>query len=157
MFKLGEYIVYPFHGIGKLVSIEKKKDKEIYKIRLEESQLMITIPSKSVKMMGIRKIISKTEVKKIIASLSKKPESYEDNWRLRFQKNIEKLKKGDIESMVSLIKELYVKSKKKPLSMIEKKQYEDSYKLLVYEISLTMKSKEKETSSLVSKELDKLV
>ena len=157
MFKENDYVVYPLHGIGKLESIEKKGEKSIFRIKLKESQMLISLPYESVKQIGIRKVIDKDDVKEIIADLSKKPEDLEDNWRLRFQKNIVKLKRGDIVSMVSLIKELYIRSRKKPLSMIEKRQFENSYNLLVKEISLVTDHDEKETSSLVASELEKLL
>ncbi len=157
MLKKNDYVVYPFHGIGKLEEIEKKGKKEILKIKLEESQMTISIPYESSEQIGIRKIISKTDVKKIIKDLSKKPEDLEDNWRLRFQKNLAKIKKGDVESVISLIKELFIRSKKKPLSMIEKKQFEDSYSLLVKEIALATNSNEKEISKLIVDALDKLL
>ncbi len=157
MFKKNDYVVYPLHGIGKLESIEKKGEESIFKIRLKESQMLISLPYKSVKQIGIRKVVAKDDVKKIITDLSKKPEDLEDNWRLRFQKNIIKLKKGDVDSMISLIKELYLRSRKKPLSMIEKRQFESSYNLLVKEISLVTSYDEKETNSLVASELEKLL
>ena len=159
-FKIEDYVVYPLHGVG---VVESTYDKEVntkpvqfLKVKMKESGMYISIPHEQASAMGLRKVIKKTEIPKVLKKLSEYPQKIEDNWKLRFQENIEKLKTGDIENIVNVVKELYIRNKIKNLSIMERKQYEGAFKMLVKEISISSNSDEKEANTLVSGKLDSL-
>jgi RNA polymerase-interacting CarD/CdnL/TRCF family regulator len=142
--KINDFLVYPLHGIGCLekIIIDKKTKEKFYKVKFVDSQMIITIPEKSISEMNIRKIVNKTEIKKIINNLSKFPKNTEKDWRIRFKDTFVKLKSGDINEMALITKELFVRSNQKPLSMIERKQFETAFNMLVKEIAISTQSKE---------------
>ena len=156
--KVNDYVVYPLHGVGILREIETNEDNEkIYKIELEEVGMTISIPDKSVKDMGLRNIIKKEELDEIVASFAEQPTCNEENWRVRFRNNIQKLKSGDPRQLADLVKELFVRNKKKSLSIIERKQFENAFQMLIKEVTIATRSSEEEVNSFLSSKLDCLV
>lgn len=152
-----DFLVYPVHGIGVLEKILEQNKKKFYKIKFVESQMVVTIPEESLEEMNIRKTVKKTEIKKIIDNLSKKPLKSDKDWRSRFKDTFAKLKLGDINETASITKELFVRSVDKPLSTIERKQFETAFGLLAKEISISTGSAEEEVHSLLTAKLQKLV
>ena len=159
-FNVNEYVVYPLHGVGLIKEIYSREVAGIkqvcYRIQLQESDLTISIPKEKAITMGLRSIIQKTEIKHVIASLEKKPSFTEDNWKLRFQCNIEKLKTGNIHHLINVIKELFLRNKVKALSIMERKQYENAYRMLIKELSISGDTNEEEIKSIVADKLDAL-
>lgn len=158
-FKEKDFVVYPVHGIGILeeITVNKETKEKIYKIKFVESQMVITIPENSLVEMNIRKTVKKSEIKKIIDSLSKLPKKSDKDWRVRFKETFAKLKTGNINETALIVKELFVRSNTKPLSMIEKNQFETAFGILVKEISISTNSKEDEVYALLTSKLQKLV
>ncbi len=157
MLKVNDYVVYPLHGIGILTEVIENEEKEkLYKIKLQESDMSISLPLKSVGEAGLRKIISKEDISKVIDNFSTRPASSEDNWRIRFQENIKKLKSGSIENTITLIKQLFIRNKRKTLSTIERKQFESAFEMIIKEVSLASKTSKEQVTSLLSSKLDEL-
>ncbi len=159
-FKINDNVVYPLHGVGVIDSTFDKdtgsKISQFFKVKMKESGMTISVPVDAAESMGLRKIIKKADIAVILKKLSVYPDKIEDNWKLRFQENIEKLKNGDIDSIVTVVKELYIRNKIKSLSIMERKQYEGAYKMLVKEIALSSATDEKEAGDLISGKLDAL-
>lgn len=158
-FQLNDFVVYPLHGIGvleKIVDGENGEDK-LFKIKFVDSQMMVTIPEKSILEMNIRKTVNKSEIKKIIDDLSTFPPKPDTDWRARFKETFNKLKSGNINETALITKELFVRSTTKPLSMIERKQFDSAFEMLVKEISISTGSSVEEVSSLLISKLQKLV
>lgn len=132
------------------------KPVEFLKVKMKESGMFISLPHDQAASMGLRKVIKKTEIPRILKKLSEYPSKIEDNWKLRYQENIEKLKTGEIDNTVNVVKELYIRNKVKNLSIMERKQYEGAFKMLVKEISISSNSDEKEANTLISGKLDAL-
>ncbi len=157
LFKVNDYVVYPLHGIGIVSNVfPGESEEERYRIKLIDSNMIIEIPGKSVEQTGLRKIITKSKIKGVIDSFSEPPSSSQENWRIRLQDNIEKLKSGNVEPMITLIKQLFLRNKQRSLSAIERSQYENAFKNIVREVSIVMKSDEKAVNQMLSSKLNEL-
>ncbi|BBM89729.1 RNA polymerase-binding transcription factor CarD [Spirochaetota bacterium] len=155
--EINDYVVYPLHGIGVITEIfSNENDEKLYKIKLKESDMSISLPVKSVSGAGVRKIITKEDIANVIANFSIRPAGTEDNWRFRFQENIKKLKSGNIENSITLIKQLFLRNKRKALSTIERKQFENAFEMLIKEVAIASETNEKQVTSLLSSKLDEL-
>ena len=79
MFKVGDKIVYPMHGVGEIEGIEKKvvlgKRNEYYMITIISNGMKVMIPVNNAKEIGIRSIIPKKDIKKVMAILATEAES----------------------------------------------------------------------------------
>lgn len=157
MFKVGDYIVYPMHGVGKIDAIEKKvvlgKRGEFYIITIINSGMNVMIPVKNAETIGIRSIISKREVKKVTDILSKDENSSVDDWKERYQNNIDKVKSGSIYEVAEVARDLYRRGTEKELSIMERKLYENAYQLVTHEIALAKNVDIEEAGNIVSEAL----
>ena len=160
-FKINEHVVYPLHGVGLIEEINKRalkgEQKKFYRIKLKDSGMIISIPTENAASMGLRHIIKKEDIKNVIKTLSEYPNNIEENWKLRFQENISKLKTGKIKNIVDVVKELFVRNKTKSLSVMERKQFENAYRMLIKELSISGETNEEEINSIISDKLDSLV
>lgn len=159
-FKISENVVYPPHGVG---TVDSTFDRELngkmvpfYKVQLMDSGMTVSVPVESAEAMGLRKLIKKADIPVVLKKLQVYPDKIEENWKQRYQDNTEKIKQGDIDSILSVVKELYVRNKIKNLSIQERKQYESAFKMLMKEISLSGNTNEEEAKTLISVRLDSL-
>ena len=114
MYKVGDKIVYPMHGVGSIDAIEKKtvlgKRNEFYIIEVINTGMKAMIPVKNADEIGIRSIIPKKEVKKVLEVLSKDEDTSVDDWKERYQNNIDKVK-----SNVIISRKAYLEVEKKKI------------------------------------------
>ncbi len=157
MFKVGDKIVYPMHGVGRIESIEKKvvlgKRDSFYIITIINSGMKVMIPVNKAEDIGLRSIISKREINKVLALLKKKEVITEDDWKLRYQGNIDKVKSGSIYEVSEVARDLYRRGKEKELSIMERKLYENAYNLVIHEIALAKDINIEEAGNMVSEAL----
>ena len=157
MYKVGDNIVYPMHGVGKIEAIEKKivlgKRNEYYIITIVNGGMKVMIPIKNADSIGIRSIISKREVKKVMNVLSKDENTSVDDWKERYQNNIDKVKSGSIHQVSEVARDLYMRGCVKELSIMERKLYEQSYNLVTHEVALSKNIDIEEAGNLVSEAL----
>lgn len=157
MYKVGDKIVYPMHGVGLIEAIEKKsvlgKRNRFYMITIINSGMKVMIPVDNAQSIGIRSIISNREVKKVLELLKKKEVITEDDWKLRYQGNIDKVKSGSIYEVGEVARDLYRRGKEKELSIMERKLYENAYQLVIHEIALAKNINIEEAGNLVSEAL----
>lgn len=153
MFKVGEKIVYPFHGIGEVKSIEKKEFKEelvpYYIIRIDTTGMVVMMPVENAEKLGIRKIVDKKTVMKALEVIDDEKTMKPSDWKVRYQNYLELLKSGSIIDTAQVVKNLFFRSLIKELPLMEKKLYENAVKLLVDEAALALN----ENPDLVKKKL----
>lgn len=157
MFKIGDKIVYPMHGVGEIEGIEKKvilgKRNEYYLITIINNGMKVMIPVNNAKEIGIRSIISKKDIKKVMTILSTEAENIEEDWKIRYQNNIDKVKSGSIFEVAEVARDLYRRGNEKELSIMERKLYENAYQLITYEIALSKNVDIEEAGNIVSEAL----
>jgi CarD family transcriptional regulator len=154
MYKINDKIVYPMHGIGVIESIEKKtvlgKRDDYYIITIVNSGMKVMIPVKNADNIGIRSIIQKKEISKVVNILKKTNQVTEEDWKIRYQNNIDKVKSGSILKVAEVLRDLYQRGKEKDLSIMERKLYENAYQFVIYEIAFAKKIEVEEAGNLVS-------
>ena len=156
-FKVGDYLVYPRQGVGKVTNVDyidfKGKKELYYTVYIISNDMMIKFPHFNMKNLGIRKISSVAKAKEILSKLLSSDESdkYESDWKIRQNINLELLKRSNIEDIASIIKMLYHRSRIKELPIAEKKTYTQAYSIFVDEISIALnKSSEKITEDILN-------
>jgi CarD family transcriptional regulator len=157
MFKVGDKIVYPMHGVGEIEGIEKKvilgKRNEYYMITIISNGMKVMIPVNNAKEIGIRGIIPKKDIKKVIAILSTEASAIEEDWKLRYQNNIDKVKSGSIYEVAEVARDLFKRGNEKELSIMERKLYENAYQLITYEVAMSKSIPIDEAGNIVSEAL----
>ncbi len=153
MYKIGQKVVYPMHGAGEILSIEKQEvmgeEKEYYIISLEINDMQVMVPVGNADKLGLREVNNEAALQKAFGVLVEKSRDLSDNWNHRYRANMEKLKTGEIEEISEVIKDLYIRDCEKGLSAGEKKMLDNSVGILTSEISLANDIKPDEAKELI--------
>ena len=134
MFNIGDKIVYPMHGAGRICSIEEKdilKEKQTYYILEMPGEVKVMVPTAKAEEIGVRNIIDKDSVSKVFSVLEKDETVMDKNWNKRYRDNMDKLKTGDIYLIADVVRNLSFKQKEKGLSTGEKKMLTNAKQILV--------------------------
>lgn len=159
-FLINQTIVYPSQGVGKVIDVFKREFKgEMvyhYKIYIEVSDMNVIVPVENAKALGIRAIVTKQEAKKALDSISDDYEPPTSDWKLRYQQNLDLLKKGTIGDIAAIVRCLYHRSKVKELPILERKLYENAKTLLENEIAEAYGITPKEVEVMLHAKLEPL-
>lgn len=157
-FKVGDLAVYPAHGVGRIESIETKvvngEEHDFYIMKVLENGMVIMIPTWNVESVGLRDVIGKKEVPKIIDVIKSKRELTIDNqtWNRRYREYMDKIKTGSLYEVAEVFRDLSLLKLTKDLSFGERKLYDTAHTLLIKELSTAKDSDEK----TVAKEIEAL-
>ena len=141
MFKVGEKVVYPAHGVGVIESMKSQvvsgTEKTFYMRRILDSDMKIMIPTENVDSAGLRRVIGKDMVSKVYKILrDKKVEVDQQTWNRRYREYTEKIKTGSVLEIAKVLRDLFVLKGDKELSFGERKMLDTARNLLVKELSI---------------------
>ena len=157
-FRINQKIVYPSQGVGKITDINEQLFREqtmlYYNIYIEASDMVVMVPVDRAEELGIRAIVSASEAEKALNLLSDDFEPITSDWKLRYQMNLDLLKKGSINDIATIVRCLYNRSKVKELPILERKLYDSARKLLEDEISFATGKSLKEVETLIHIKLE---
>ena len=157
-FKLNEQIVYPLQGVGQIIKIEeikfKGEDLLYYVIYLPVTDMTIMVPVNKAKELGIRAIVSEKESKEALQIISEEQEVITADWKIRYQMNLNLLKSGSIKDIAVVVRTLYHRSKIKELPILERKLFDDALKILIDEVSFSLRKTKKDIEQLVFSKLE---
>jgi CarD family transcriptional regulator len=141
MFKVGEKVVYPAHGVGVIQSIQTRTvsgtEKTFYMLRILDSDMTIMIPTENVASVGLRRVIGKEMVTKVYKILrEKRVEIDQQTWNRRYREYTEKIKTGSVLEIAKVLRDLFVLKGDKELSFGERKMLDTARNLLVKELSI---------------------
>ena len=159
-FEIHQKVVYPSQGVGKITDIVQRKFKDemltYYVIFLEVSDMTVMVPVKRVDELGIRAIVSAEEAQHAIDMMGEAVEPVTSDWKLRYQMNLDLLKKGTVSDIATIVRCLYHRSKVKELPILERKLYDSAKKLLEHEISFALDKPVQEVEALLLAKLEPL-
>lgn len=142
------------HGVGAVTEVSKKtilgKKRDCYSLEIQSSKMKVMIPVDKAKEVGIRAIIPKRDIKKVLNLLSKDEVDTEEDWKVRYQNNMNKIKSGSIFEVADVCRNLYRRANGKELSIMERKLYESAYNLVKTEIALSKGVPQEEAGNIVS-------
>ena len=157
-FQIEQKIVYPSQGVGKITEIFEKvfrgENMLYYKIYIEASDMVVMVPVERAEELGIRAIVSAEEAQAALDLLSDEFEPITSDWKLRYQMNLDLLKKGSIADIAAIVRCLYNRSKVKELPILERKLYDSAKKLLEDEAAFAMGKTEKEIEQTIHIKLE---
>ena len=137
-YKVGDKVVYPHHGAGKIVKKDKKvvlgQQREYLTIQILYNEMTVEVPSDSADRAGLRKVIGEEIVDEVIAVLNDDGSSMPKNWNRRFKHNRDKIKTGDIFELAEVVRNLSIRELDKGLSTGEKQMFGRAKKILASEL-----------------------
>ena len=157
-FAIDQKVVYPSQGVGIVREVFEKQFKDAtvpyYKIYIEASDMIVMVPVEKTEELGIRQIVSAEEAEAALNLLSDDFEPITSDWKLRYQMNLDLLKKGTIMDIATIVRCLYNRSKVKELPILERKLYDSARKLLEDEISFALGKSAKEIAETIHIKLE---
>lgn len=147
-FKIGEMAVYPAHGVGEVTAIQKRslggKERSFYILKVVENGMKIMVPVETAAAAGLRPVMSRKEAKKVFEILRSEEVAVRTQpWNRRYREYMEMLKSGSPFEVAKVLRDLFRLKSDKDLSFGERRLLDTARSLLVTELSLALKSKEK--------------
>ncbi|MDP2193564.1 MAG: CarD family transcriptional regulator [Alphaproteobacteria bacterium] len=109
--KEGDYVVYPAHGVGKLVGTEQHNisgmEIELLVINFEKDRMVLRLPSDKAFASGLRPVSSKQIMETALETLKTKIRARRTMWSRRAQEYETKINSGDPVSLAEVLRELY--------------------------------------------------
>ena len=146
IYNIKDYVVYPKHGVGKIISIEKAKigsiDITFYKVFIEKEKLTLSIPLNQ--QSYLRHVSSINQINKAITILKSKPKIKRTMWSRRAQEYEQKINSGKLYQLAEVVKDL---NKKNDViveqSYSERQLFEKAYERLKSELEVVLGEKAK--------------
>ena len=145
-YNIKDYVVYPKHGVGKIVSVEKAKigniDINFYKVFIEKEKLTLSIPLNQ--QSHLRHVSSINQVNKAITILKSKPKIKRTMWSRRAQEYEQKINSGKLYELAEVVKDLNKKTDViAEQSYSERQLFEKAYERLKSELEVVLGDKAK--------------
>ena len=146
IYNIKDYVVYPKHGVGKIISIEKAKigsiDINFYKVFVEKEKLTLSIPINQ--QSHLRHVSSINQVNKAISILKTKPKIKRTMWSRRAQEYEQKINSGKLYELAEVVKDLNKKTDViAEQSYSERQLFEKAYERLKSEFEVVLGEKAK--------------
>jgi len=143
-YNVKDYVVYPKHGVGKIIAVEKAKIGEIditfYKVFIEKEKLTLSIPLNQ--QSNLRSVASISQVNKAINILKTKPKIKRTMWSRRAQEYEQKINSGKIYELAEVVKDLNKKTDViAEQSYSERQLFEKAYERLKSELEIVLQDK----------------
>lgn len=160
VYKVGDKVVYPHHGAGKVIKKEKRdvlgKKMEYLTIQILHNDMTVMVPADNADKAGLRKVIAPREVEEVIAVLRQDETNMPKNWNRRFKYNREKIKTGDIFELAEVVRNLSIRESEKGLSTGEKQMYGRAKKILASELMYARGLQEEEADKFLDSVLQEM-
>ena len=157
IFKVGQKVVYPNHGIGVIEQIDTRhingERSEFYLLRLRATNSLVMVPTRNADEVGLRKPIGNSECDALLKLLSKDFSTPPTDWKDRFKEFSQRMRSGDIFSVAEVLKTLTYLNQLKPLSFREKSMLERARYLVISELALVCGLSEKQIEPKVDRAL----
>ena len=141
-----QYVVYPSHGVGKVIEIEKREIAgqmlEMYVIEFEKEKMTQRVPVAKINENGVRKVSTKNQLKEIFEILTGKAKIRRTMWSRRAQEYEAKINSGDIKLLTEVVRDLFRSDSQPEQSYSERQLYEASRERLAREVAVIEKTDE---------------
>lgn len=158
VFRKGDTVVHPEHGAAVIEELREKEflgEKRTYLVlRVVYGDLTVLVPTDSTDQVGLRPVVSKNEVKKILKVLTEGETLVAANWSRRFKNNLEKLHSGDPYEVAEVLRNLAIREREKGLSAGEKRMITKARQILISEFSHATGKTDQDAEALIDATLD---
>jgi len=160
MYSVGDKVVYPHHGAGKIMKIEQKdvlgQQRDYLTIQILHNDMTVMVPVENADRAGLRKVIESDVVDRVLEVLRGDPTKMPKNWSRRYKHNRDKLKTGDIFEVAEVVRNLAIRHADKGLSTGEKQMFSKAKKILASELMYARDFNEDEATAFLEDVLENI-
>jgi CarD family transcriptional regulator len=157
VFDVGDMVVYPHQGAGRVMSKETRvvlgEEREYLTILILHSELTVMVPADSTEAAGIRRVMGESGLDDLVEVLTAEPSEIEGNWNRRFRHNREKIKSGDVPEVAEVVRNLARRDDSKGLSSGERQLLSKAKRILASEVQFARGTDEDEALAWVNEVL----
>ncbi len=143
-FKLNEFVVYPAHGVGRVIDIKQQEiagtSLELYIINFEKEKMILKVPLLKAESVGMRGLSSKELVEKSLEVLKGRARVKRTMWSRRAQEYEAKINSGDLISVAEVVRDLFRSERQPEQSYSERQLYEQALERMAREIAAARKT-----------------
>jgi CarD family transcriptional regulator len=158
-FKTNEFIVYPAHGVGRIIGIEEQEiagiTLELFVIQFEKDKMTLRVPTGKSQSVGMRKLAEENTVKKAMETLKGKARIKRTMWSRRAQEYEAKINSGDLIAIAEVVRDLYRSETQPEQSYSERQLYEAALDRMAREIAAVDKLDERGAMQRITEVLSK--
>lgn len=138
-FRPNEFVVYPAHGVGKIVSIEEQQvaglTLELFVISFEKDKMTLRVPTNKAIEIGMRSLSSPDVVSRAMTTLKGKAKVKRAMWSRRAQEYEQKINSGDLIAIAEVVRDLHRSDDQREQSYSERQLYEAALERLTREVA----------------------
>ena len=138
-FEKGDFVVYPTHGVGRVIDIEAKEiaghELDLFVISFEQERMMLRVPVAKAKISGLRKLSSRKIMESALVTLKGRSRVSRAMWNRRAQEYEAKINSGDPVSIAEVVRDLHRNAGQPDQSYSERQIYEAALDRLARELA----------------------
>jgi CarD family transcriptional regulator len=138
-FHPNDYVVYPAHGVGRILSIEEQSiagvTLEMFVISFEKEKMTLRVPTAKATSVGMRSLSSPDIVSKALETLKGRARIKRAMWSRRAQEYEQKINSGDLLSIAEVVRDLHRAEDQPEQSYSERQLYEAALERLTREVA----------------------
>jgi CarD family transcriptional regulator len=158
-FKTGEHIVYPSHGVGRIVSIDEQEvagfKLELFVIAFAKDKMTLRVPTTKVASVGMRKLSEPAIVARALDTLKGRARIKRTMWSRRAQEYEAKINSGDLIAIAEVVRDLYRSDAQPEQSYSERQLYEAALDRMARELAAVDDLTDAEAVKLIEANLAK--
>ena len=158
-FDVGDYVVYPKHGVGRVIELQKEQiagmELELYVLRFEKERMTLRVPTNKAEGVGMRKLSSNKTLEEAVETLKGKPKVKRTMWSRRAQEYEAKINSGDLTSIAEVTRDLFRPDDAPEQSYSERQIFEAASSRLARELGAMEQTDEKSALAKILEILNK--
>lgn len=147
-FSCGDYVVYPKHGVGRIVNVENQEivgtQLELYVIQFEKEKMTLRVPTNKAVSTGMRRLSNQATMDEAFTTLQGKARVKRTMWSRRAQEYEAKINSGDLVSIAEVVRDLHRADDQPEQSYSERQIYESALSRLARELAAVEKIDEED-------------
>jgi len=145
-FKANDHVVYPTHGVGRIVRVEEQEvagaKLELFVITFDKDKMTLRVPTAKAKAVGMRKLSSPDVVATALNTLKGRARVKRTMWSRRAQEYEAKINSGDLVSIAEVVRDLHRATGQPEQSYSERQLYEAALARMAREVAAVEKTDE---------------
>ena len=142
-FKIGELVVYPAHGVGKITNVEEQEiagiKLELYIVDFEKEKLRLKVPTNRAEQKGMRRLADRTLIEQAMKVIRGRARIKRTMWSRRAQEYDAKINSGDMIAVSEVIRDLYRSDRQPEQSYSERQLFEQALARFARELAAVRK------------------
>lgn len=158
-FRANDFVVYPAHGVGRIISIEEQEiagvTLELFVISFDKEKMTLRVPTAKANSVGMRVLSSPDLVVKALDTLGGRARVKRAMWSRRAQEYEQKINSGDLISIAEVVRDLHRAEDQPEQSYSERQLYEAALERMTREVAAVEGLDDSKAAQRVVQALDK--